>query len=90
MTVAKTLTVLHYPRLDTVMMVEDCIRSSKTELSKNALWRSLPKQMQYQTFNVIMQYLKTSNKITYSKDNRIVWIASNKKLDALFKKGKEL
>ncbi|MDO8648096.1 MAG: hypothetical protein Q7R70_06850 [Candidatus Diapherotrites archaeon] len=82
--------VLHYPRLDTVIMVEDAIQKSKIELSKNGLWRTLPKQVQYQTFNVIIQYLEKSNKITFSKENKIVWIASNQKLDSLVKKGKKL
>ena len=31
-------TVLHYPRLDTVMMVEDKIKGSKEDFTKTALW----------------------------------------------------
>jgi len=85
-----TCTVLHYPRLDTVLMVEDAIREAKDYPSKNSLWRSLPKQVQYQTLNVILEYLEKSNKITFTKDNKIMWIASNQKLDRVAKKGKEL
>ena len=87
---AITTTVLHYPRLDTVMMVEEAIRGSKEYPTKNALWRGLPKQVQYQTLNVILEYLEKSNKITFTRDNKIAWIASNPKLDRLAKKGKEL
>lgn len=87
---AITTTVLHYPRLDTVLMVEDAIRKAKDYMTKNALWRSLPKQVQYQTLNVILEYLEKSNKITFTRDNKIAWIASNPKLDRLAKKGKEL
>lgn len=83
-------TVLHYPRLDTVLMVEDAIKKAKDYPSKNALWRSLPRQVQYQTLNVILDYLEKSNKITYTKDRKIMWIGSNAKLDKLVKNGKEL
>lgn len=81
-------TVLHYPRLDTVLMVEDCIKKSKNTLTKHALWRILPRQVQYQTLNVILEYLEKSNKITF-KGNKIVWIASNVKLDEIARNGKE-
>lgn len=81
-------TVLHYPRLDTVLMVEDKIRNAKKEKTKMQLWSSLPKQVQYQTFQIILDYLTKSNKITYSKDNRIIWIASNPKLEKAIKKAR--
>jgi hypothetical protein len=80
--------VLHYPRLDTVLMVEDKIRESKRDFTRTELWESLPKQMQYQTFQVILEYLEKSNKITFDK-GVIVWIASNPKLDSVIKRGKE-
>lgn len=82
--------VLHYPRLDTVLMVEDAIQRSKDHPTRTELWRSLPKQVQYQTFQIILEYLERSNKITYTRENRIVWIAPNPKLDRLVKKAREL
>ena len=69
-----TLEVLHYPRLDTVMMVEDTIRKAKDYPSLRQLWLSLPKQTMYQTFKLIIKYLIRSNKILISKDGRIIWI----------------
>ncbi|HLD58278.1 MAG TPA: hypothetical protein VI977_01385 [archaeon] len=81
-------TVLHYPRLDTVLMVEDKLRKAKTEPTRMQLWTRLPKQVQYQTFKIILDYLEKSNKITYTKDSRIAWIASNPKLEKAIKKGK--
>ena len=84
----QTKTILHYPRLDTVLMVENQLQTNKEEQSKNALFRSLPKQVQYQTLNVILDYLEHSNKITYSK-RKIIWIGTNKKLNKLVKKGIE-
>ena len=84
-----TKTILHYPRLDTVLMVEDAIKNAKDYLSRMQLWKSLPKQTQYQTFQVILKYLEKSNKIIFTKDNKIMWIGTNPKLDAAIKKGKE-
>lgn len=84
-----TKTILHYPRLDTVLMVEDAIQNAKNYPARMELWKSLPKQVQYQTFQIILDYLQKSNKIIFTKDNKIMWIASNQKLDKAIKKGKE-
>jgi hypothetical protein len=67
-------------------MVEEYLRKTKEEKSKNSLFRSLPKQVQYQTLKVILDYLEQSNKITYS-NSKIIWIGSNKKLDQFIQKG---
>jgi len=84
-----TKTILHYPRLDTVLMVEDAIKNAKDYPSRMQLWKSLPKQTQYQTLQVILEYLEKSNKIIFTKDNKIMWIGTNPKLEAAIKKGKE-
>ncbi len=82
--------VLHYPRLDTVLMVEDAIRRAGDYPSKAKLWRSLPKQVMYPTFQLILTYLAQSNKILIAKDGKIVWIAGNSKLDAAIARGKRV
>lgn len=82
--------VLHYPRLDTVLMVEDAIKNAEEYPSKMQLWKSLPKQVQYQTFQLILEYLEKSNKIIIAKDKKIVWIGTNAKLDALIRNSKAL
>ena len=80
----KPLSILHYPRLDTVLMVEDAIKNFSDYPTKTELWQSLPKKMQYQTLCVILDYLLASNKIIMAKDRRIVWIfADNEKLKQL-------
>lgn len=71
---ASATTVLHYPRLDTVLMVEDAIKNAEDYPTRTELWRSLRKKTQYQTFKVILEYLEKSNKIIFTKDNKIVWI----------------
>tara|TARA_Y100000031_G_C7878220_1_gene229515 strand:+ start:75 stop:344 length:270 start_codon:yes stop_codon:yes gene_type:complete len=66
--------ILHYPQLDTVLMVEEFIRDHGGEYKKRSLWENLPKKMMYQTFCVIFDYLKSSNKIAVDKEGKICWI----------------
>lgn len=66
--------ILHYPQLDTVLMVEEFIRKHSGEYRKRNLWESLPRKMMYQTFCVIFDYLLYSNKIALDKERKIAWI----------------
>ncbi len=76
-------TILHYPKLDSILMVEKAIQDFEDYPTRMDLWKSLPKQMQYQTFKLILDYLERSNKIMF-EDNKIMWIfANNKKLNEL-------
>ena len=68
---------IHYPRLDTIMMVEETIKNSDDYLLKSELSRRLPKKMMYQTLNLVLKYLEDSNKIIYDSDDRIVWVAAD-------------
>ena len=72
----KKMNVLHYPKLDSILMVEKAIQDSEDYPTRMELWRSLPKQMQYQTFKLILEYLERSNKIIFEND-KIIWIFSN-------------
>ncbi len=66
--------VLHYPRLDTVLMVEDAIKNAKSYKTRMSLWRSLPRKVQYQTFSIILSSLQDSKKILLTRDGKIVWV----------------
>ncbi|MBI2106658.1 hypothetical protein HYT57_01625 [Candidatus Woesearchaeota archaeon] len=66
--------VLHYPQLDTVLMVEEFIKKYDGEYKKKALWEHLPKKMMYQTFCVIIDYLIYSRKISVDVKGKIGWI----------------
>jgi hypothetical protein len=54
-------------------MVEEAIKNAPNYVTKHALWRSLPKQVQYQTFCYIINYLLDSNKIYIGNDGLVVW-----------------
>jgi len=76
-------TVLHEPQLDTILMVENAIREAGSYPTRKELWKSLPKQIQYQTFLRVLEYLEGSNKIVLD-GRRIVWIfPDNPKLKRL-------
>ena len=66
--------VLHYPRLDTVLMVEEAIKNAKEYPSKRQLWLSLKKKVMYQTFNIVIDYLVESNKVVIDKEGKVIWI----------------
>ena len=66
--------VLRFPRLDTVLMVEKFIQGHDGEYKKKSLWENLPKQMMYQTFTVIIDYLLYSGKISIDSEGKIGWI----------------
>lgn len=66
--------VLRYPRLDTVLMVEETAQEYSGDCGKYQLWNKLPKKMMYQTFLVILNYLERSGKILITKDEKVLWI----------------
>ncbi|MFT7616179.1 MAG: hypothetical protein ACI8Y7_001008 [Candidatus Woesearchaeota archaeon] len=66
--------ILRYPRLDTVLMVEEFVKKHTGEFKKKKLWESLPKKMMYQTYCVIIDYLIHSRKISVDSEGKIGWI----------------
>ena len=85
-----TTTVLHEPRPDTILMVEKQIQAAKSYPTKKELWQKLPRKVQYQTFNRILDYLESSNKILIDR-GEIVWtFRSNQKLQRLLRTSKRL
>ncbi len=66
--------IIHYPRLDTVLMVEEFVREHSGEYKKRRLWEHLPKKVMYQTFCVIFDYLASSGKIATDREGKIAWI----------------
>ncbi len=76
-----------FPRLDTILMVEEFVKEHSGEYTKRQIWKTLPKKVMYQTFLVIMDYLEYSNKIIIDKSGKVVWIFDPEGVRALIKKG---
>jgi len=79
--------ILHYPRLDTVMMVEETIRSLGYYPTRMELWRALPKKVMYQTFAMIVDYLASLGKIVVGRDSRIMWVWNPELIKRVVKEG---
>ena len=71
---AESKSGVHSPTLDSIKMVEEFIREKSGEFKKTALCKNLPKQMMYQTFMQIIDYLLESGKIAADSKGHICWI----------------
>ena len=79
------------PTLDTIRMIEQTLAKMLEYSSKNKLWRSLPKQVQYPTFRAVLDYLAESKKIIYDTDGTIIWtFVDNPKLKRLVETSRTL
>ena len=68
---------IHWPTLNTVMMVEDILgKMNESAISIADLKRKLPRQVNHITLMVILQYLEKSNKIAVTL-NGITWLENN-------------
>lgn len=66
--------VLRYPRLDTVLSVENFIKENSGEYKIYQLWKNLPKKIMYQTYQLIISYLLSINKIAIDSEQKIAYI----------------
>lgn len=62
------------PTLQTVLMVEKFIDKNSGKYKKTDLFNNLPKKVMWQTFQVIIEYLKDINKIAYDNEDYLVYI----------------
>ena len=74
MALGKKVNIIHYPQLDTVLMVEKFIDRHSGEFKKRALWEHLPRKMMYQTFCIVFDYLLESGKIARDREGKVCWI----------------
>ncbi len=75
-----------FPRLDTVLFVEEFIKEHDGEFRKKQLWSALPKGVMYQTFSLILDYLIVSGKVSVDSEGKIGWIYYPKDVEKLLKK----
>lgn len=78
--------ILRYPRLDTVLMIEEAIRKAKGDLTGRQIWLKLPKKVMWQTFLTTVDYLEYSGKIMVESDRHLTWIWNPKAIEELKKK----
>ena len=83
--------ILHWPTLNTVIMVEDTIKNVEdSAFSVANLKRKLPRQVNHNTLMLILQYLEESNKIFVGVKG-ITWIHNpNRNLQKAIEEGMRL
>ena len=77
----------HSPTLDTILMVENALLAIGEYPTKKALRESLPRQIEYQTFNTVLSYLEASGKVMYNGRSIIYTGINNEQLQALIDRG---
>jgi hypothetical protein len=70
----ETNDIARSPTLQTVLMVEKFIEENSGGFKKTELFNNLPKKVMWQTFQVIIEYLESINKIVYDKEGYLVYI----------------
>jgi hypothetical protein len=70
----ETNDVARSPTLQTVLMVEKFIKDNSGEYKKTDLFKSLPRKVMWQTYQVIMEYLEDTLRIAYDNEGYIVYI----------------
>lgn len=70
----ETNKIARSPTLQTVLMVEKFINENSGEYTKTQLFQNLPKKVMWQTFQVIIEYLKETFKIIFEKNGTITYI----------------
>ena len=82
--------ILHYPNLNTVLMVEKALKEAETLLTREELKQKLPKQVMHQTLNIILDYLEKRNMIIDGHKG-ILWIHNpSQKLKRAIQRGTEI
>jgi hypothetical protein len=69
--------VLHEPKISTVMMIEKTILGREDYPTRTELWNSLPKKVQYQTFQRALQYLESHGTIAINDEGQIFYTGVN-------------
>ena len=63
-----------YPRLDTVLMIEEAVHKAKGDKTLRQIWLSLPKKTMWKTFLAAIDYLEYSGKLFVEEDGHPTWI----------------
>jgi len=82
-------TAVRSPTLETVKMVEVSIEKYSGEYSRTKVWNLLPKKVMWQTYLVILDYLKEIKKIAVDKEGKLAYIW-NPRLASILRKREEI
>lgn len=82
---------IHWPTLNTVLMVEDTLKKmNESVISVAELKRRLPRKVNHITLMIVLEYLEKSGKIAAGLKG-ISWVYTDRKtLNELIKRGTEV
>lgn len=69
----QTQSIVHYPTLKTVLVVEKILQEAEGPLSRNEIKRRMPVGIMHQTLAIILEYLEASGKIVEGTKG-VLWI----------------
>jgi hypothetical protein len=86
----KMKSIIHYPSLRTILMIEKVLKDADTMIDREELKRRLPVKIMHQTLNLILLYLEEKGMIIDSHKG-ILWIYNpSPKLRKAIEKAKEI
>jgi len=63
-----------YPRLETVLMVEEQLYKHKSDKTITQIWKLLPEKVTWSIYMTILDYSEHSGKIIVEKDRTVTWL----------------
>jgi hypothetical protein len=78
-----------YPRLDTVLMVEQALYDNRSDRTSTEIWRALPKKVLWTTYTTILDYLEYSGKIHMEPDKTVTWLWNPELMERAKRQGVE-
>ena len=86
----KDFKLSHSPTLNTVLMVESCLKTVGELMTVADLKRKLPKQIMHNTLMQILDYLQMSGKIIIGTKG-VLWVFEERKeIERLINRGTEI
>ena len=86
----KDKSIIHYPNLKTVLIVEELLKKADGSITRAELKRKLPVEIMHQTLNVILRYFEEEGLI-YDGRKGITWLKQpSAKLRKLIREGIEV
>ena len=80
---------IRYPQLNTVLMIENCIKQYSGDYTVTQLWKRLDKKVMYQTYKTAIDYLLNSKKVSV-KNKKLIWIFNPDLMDRLVGESEEV
>ncbi len=90
MNIYKDKSIIHYPTLKTMLMVERVLKKADKMMDREELKRNMPVQIMHQTLNLILSYMEEKGLIIDSHKG-ILWIYNpSQKLKKALEEAREI